>query len=227
MHRDELVKVLENVGIFKDMTADCIKTAIDTTKYTVKNYDKQEIIGIEGDECQCLAIVLSGNLEVRKEFPAGHAMTLTYLEAGDTFGEVIVFSQETRYPATIEAMSKAEVLFINTDDMLDLMERCYSVTRNFLNILSNKILVLNRKTSILAFKTIDEKIASFLLDLYKRQKSETLMVPMSRKEMADFLNVPRPSLSRSMADMKARGLIDYYLNTVKILDAEGLEACLF
>ncbi len=227
MQNDELVKILENVGIFKDMKADCIMTSIETTRYTVKKYKKQEIVGIEGDPCQCVAVVLSGNLEVRKEFPAGHATTLTHLEAGDTFGEVIVFSSENKYPATIEALTDSEVLFINIEEMMDLMERCYMVTKNFLSILSNKILVLNRKTSILSHKTIDGKIAAFLMDLYKRQKTVTLMVPMTRKEMAAYLNIPRPSLSRSMAEMKERGIIDYYQNTVKITDLEKLEDCLF
>lgn len=227
MHIDKLVKILENVGIFRNMTADCIKTAIDTTRYTVRKYRKQEIVGIEGDPCENVAIVLSGSLELRKEFPAGHALTLTFLEAGDTFGEVIVFSSERRLPATIEATSDTEILYFNIEDMLDLMERCYMVTKNFLGILSNKILVLNRKTSILAFRSIEEKIASFLLDIYKQQRTLTMTVPMSRKEMAAFLNVPRPSLSRSMAEMKEKGLIDFYQNTVRILDLEGLENCLF
>ena len=41
--------------------------------------------------------------------------------------------------------------------------------------------------------------------------------------MAEMLNIPRPSLSRELTNMKEDGLIDFYKNNIKILDLEGLK----
>lgn len=49
-----------------------------------------------------------------------------------------------------------------------------------------------------------------------------IVMPMNRNQLAEFLNVPRPSLSRELRLMKEDGLIDYHRETVRILDLEGL-----
>lgn len=224
---DQIVEIVENVSLFRGMRKDCVKLNLEKTKYSVKSYEKGEIIAFEGSACDSVGMVLSGNLELRKEFPAGHFMTLTYLGVCDVFGEVIVFSKMSKYPATIYAASKCEVLSITGRDIAELMEGCESILKNFVSILSNKILMLNKKTSILSFKTIEEKIASYIIEEYKVQGQMTFNIPLSRKELAGYLNVPRPSLSRAMGKMKDRGLIDFYQNTIKILDIKALENCLF
>lgn len=227
MTLNEILKVVENVSLFRGMKDDCVKLNMENASYNVRSYKKGEIVAVEGDDCSAMGLVLKGSLELRKEFPAGHYMTLTYLDVSDVFGEVIVFSQMHKYPATIIATSNSEILYIDKKAILSLMEGCESVTRNFVSILSNKILMLNKKTSILSFKSIEEKVASYVLEEYKIKGSLTFNIPLNRKELAGYLNVPRPSLSRTMADMKDRGLIDYYQNTIKIEDLEALEDCLF
>lgn len=227
MTLDEILAVVDNVSLFRGMKDDCVRLNMTNATYNVRSYKKGEIIAMEGEDCTAMGMVLSGNLELRKEFPAGHYMTLTYLDVSDVFGEVIVFSQMHKYPATIIATTDAEILFLDSGAILKLMEGCESVTRNFVSILSNKILMLNKKTSILSFKTIEEKVASYILEEYKAKNNLTFNIPLNRKELAGYLNVPRPSLSRTMAAMKDQGLIDYYQNTIKILDLENLEGCLF
>ncbi len=41
--------------------------------------------------------------------------------------------------------------------------------------------------------------------------------------MAELLNIPRPSLSRELVNMKEEGIIDFYKNKIKILDLKKLE----
>ncbi|NLO93742.1 MAG: winged helix-turn-helix domain-containing protein, partial [Clostridiaceae bacterium] len=53
----------------------------------------------------------------------------------------------------------------------------------------------------------------------------TVKLPMNRSQLADYLNVSRPSMSREMARMKDEGIIDYYLSAVKILDFDKLKKC--
>ena len=49
------------------------------------------------------------------------------------------------------------------------------------------------------------------------------MLPLKRNEMAEFLNVARPSLSREMCRMRDEGLIDFHQSTIKIEDLEALK----
>jgi len=51
-----------------------------------------------------------------------------------------------------------------------------------------------------------------------------LELPFNRNEMAEFLNVSRPSMSREMGRMKHDGVIDFRKNTFLILDPARLKA---
>lgn len=50
------------------------------------------------------------------------------------------------------------------------------------------------------------------------------MLSMNRNELADFLNVARPSLSREMCRMRDEGMIDFHRSSVRIRDMEALKA---
>jgi DNA-binding transcriptional regulator LsrR (DeoR family) len=47
-------------------------------------------------------------------------------------------------------------------------------------------------------------------------------MPMNRQELAEFLNVKRPSLSRELSNMQKEKIIEVYRSSVKILDMEKL-----
>ncbi|HEY8349361.1 MAG TPA: helix-turn-helix domain-containing protein, partial [Clostridia bacterium] len=63
-----------------------------------------------------------------------------------------------------------------------------------------------------------------LLEQYKKSGKTTFMLAMNRNELADFLNVARPSLSREMCRMRDEGMIDFHRSSVQIRDMEALKA---
>ncbi|MFA6808763.1 MAG: helix-turn-helix domain-containing protein, partial [Eubacteriales bacterium] len=89
---------------------------------------------------------------------------------------------------------------------------------NMLKIVSNKALVLNKKVNYLTMKTLRQKICNYLLDLNKNSDSENLLLPLSRNEMAEFLNVSRPSLSREMCRLRDEGIIEFHRISVRIIN---------
>lgn len=83
--------------------------------------------------------------------------------------------------------------------------------------------MLNDRITSLSLDSTRKKIVNILLLEYGRQKSQYLLLPYSRKKMAELLNIPRPSLSRELIRMKDDGLIDFYKNRIKIIDLKSLE----
>ena len=47
-------------------------------------------------------------------------------------------------------------------------------------------------------------------------------ISFNRNELAEFLHVSRPSMSRELSRMKEEGMIDFHQSTFKILDVEQL-----
>lgn len=144
------------------------------------------------------------------------------------FGEMLVFSSNKMWPVTVRVQSSCRVLFLTHSDLI---ARCgnncswhISMLTNFMKVISDKALLLNKKVEYLSIKSIRGKICSYLLEQYQSTGNTTMILPLKRNELADFLNVSRPSLSREMCQMKDEGIIDFHLSKFSIKDMEALKS---
>ena len=226
---DKLVEHLKQCILFKGLTSEELQSLIVNINYFIydncKNCSECStcIVALEGDTCDTLGIIIEGELEVQKHYASGKVVTLAKLSKGNTFGEAIAFSETNLYPATIVSSKGSIILYISKRDIIAMCSAYPKVLNNFMQLLSSKILLLNRKIKELSFETLREKISSYLLSQYETQKTLSLTLPMSRKDLAQHLGVQRPSLSREFVNMKDDGLIDFNKNLVQIKDLESIE----
>jgi CRP-like cAMP-binding protein len=75
----------------------------------------------------------------------------------------------------------------------------------------------------ISIKTMRSKLSTFIYEQYLKGKTTTLTLPMNRQQLADFLNVSRPSMSRELSRMRDEGIIDFHLSAVRIIDIEKLK----
>jgi CRP/FNR family transcriptional regulator, dissimilatory nitrate respiration regulator len=94
---------------------------------------------------------------------------------------------------------------------------------NMLKIIANRALFLNKKIDYLSKKSLRGKIAAFLLEEYQNTNLNTFVLPFNRNELADFLNVSRPGLSREMGRMRDEGLLEFHKESVKLKDINALK----
>ena len=223
----QYIESLSNCVLFDGLDADSIVYALDRITYRIADYANGEIIALEGDDCDSLGIILDGRVEIQKVFPSGQTMTINIFTQGNIFGESLVFTDRHTYPATITSIEPSQVMFIKKDDIVELSMLDSKILINFVSILSHRILMLNNRISNLSQDTIRKRISNYLLHEYQEQGTLFLIIPFSRKKMAELLNVPRPSLSRELAKMRDEGIIDFHRNTIKILDLGLLEQSLY
>lgn len=222
-------KYLDNLNksiLFRGLNKDETNNLLSAVQYNINKYQKNDVVAIEDDDCNSLGIILSGTVEIHKPFPSGKIVTINHFEAGNVFGEALVFSGSHKYPATIISSSETEIMYISKEDIIKLMRSDDRVLNNFVSVLSNRILMLNDRITNLSYDTVRKKIANIILIEYSKQKKRLLILPFCRKKMAELLNIPRPSLSRELMKMKEEGIIDYHKDKLKILDMDLLEECL-
>lgn len=220
---DKYFQSLSKSVLFQGMEESRIKEVLELVPYRIKNYENDNIIAIEGDDCHSLGIVLQGNIEIHKSFPSGQLVTINHFSAGNIFGEALVFSGSHSYPATIISNGPSKIMYLKRDIIIKLMTSDEKILNNFMGVLSNRILMLNDRITNLSLDTLRKKISNIILMQYKKQKSLNIILPHSRKKMAQILNIPRPSFSRELINMKKEGLIDFKKNRIRILDLRGIE----
>ncbi|MFT8348107.1 Crp/Fnr family transcriptional regulator [Clostridium saccharoperbutylacetonicum] len=224
---DEMLNKLEGNEFFKNLSFNEIEKLISHISYSLKKYHKGEVIANEEDECSSLGFVLDGVVEIQRIYLSGKQIVLKRLSNGDVFGEALVFSNKSNYPATIIAVNDCKILYISKSDILKLCTIDERVLGNFMATLSNKIFMLNSKIKSIAFKSIKHRVINYILEQATVQKSESIKLKESKEEIASTMGIPRPSLSRELMNLRDLNYIEFSRNTIKILDIEGLEAELF
>ncbi|ADQ46381.1 transcriptional regulator, Crp/Fnr family [Caldicellulosiruptor kronotskyensis 2002] len=213
--------------LFKMMDQSEIKEILDTFHILKKDFEKDQVIVLEGDECSFVGLILSGMVEVKKSSVSGKEYTITTLSQGDTFGEAVIFSSANTFPATIVSKTKTEVIFIPKHAIIEMCKKNEKFLHNFLNLLSDRILLLNTKLKENTLSTLRQKICNFLIEEYKKQKTTKLRLNLTKQELAKIFNVQRPSLSRELIKMKEEGLIDFWGKEIWIKDLEKIEEHLY
>lgn len=208
--------------MFKNLTKKEILDLFKDSKYTIKNYNKEDIIALEGHSCNSIGLILDGGVDIKRFLPGDKIILMSSFSKGNLFGEVITFSDINIYPATVVSNSKTEVMFIDKYDFIDFCSNHKNILISFLNDITNKIVELNKTVKTISFVSIRQKIVSFLLDEYNLQNSNFIKMPKTKTKLAETLGVPRPSLSREFINMKNDNLIDYTNDYVKLLDIEKL-----
>ncbi len=224
---EQYMKSLTKASLFRGFKEIELTSLMDCLCPKVIAIKKNESIAMTGEIFDSIGIILTGGAAVYRENAAGDRILITLLGAGDMFGEMLAFSNTRIWPVTVIVQEDCEVLFLGREKIVGECDRMCpwhrSLIGNMLKILSEKALFLNKRVEYLSIKSMRGKIATYLLEQSKKAGSALFMLPMSRSDMADYLNVSRPSMSREMARMKDEGIIDYHLATIQIKDLHVLK----
>lgn len=212
--------------LFQGVTAEDLEEMMGCLQPTLRRYAKGAVIAAAGDPFFGLGIVASGRAAVTRESAAGDRVILALLEPGMMFGEMAAFSSMRVWPATVVAHEACEVVFISPDRIVgQCANQCphhRQLIRNMLAIVSNRALMLNRKVAYLSRRSVRGKISAYLLEQYEQSGKRSFTLPLGRNDMADYLNVARPALSREMGRMRDEGIIRFHRSAVEIRDVESL-----
>ena len=223
----EWIDVLQSSLLFRGIGNESLNIMLDCLKPKIRRCKQREIIVAYGQPFQGVGIIASGKIALTKETYSGNRIMMGILDTGDIFGEMVAFSEHRVWPMTVIAQEDCILLFLPPDKITGTCSNiCAShstLIMNMLQILSNRASMLNKKIEHLSAKNIRGKISSYLLDIYWQTGKATLTIPMKRHELADYLNIPRPSLSREMGLMRDAGMIEFNGSLITINDLLALE----
>jgi len=225
---EEYLHAISKSILFDSLDMEALPSMLKCLDPKLKSYNKNDYIFISGDSFTGIGIILEGMAAVLNEKANGDRVVITALRQGDVFGEMIAFSQLTKWPNTIQAFEKCKVLLLPKARIIGECSKVCpwhrSLIENFLKLLSQKALMLNKKVKYLAIKGIRGKVSTYLYEQYEITGSSNIVLNLNRNELADFLSVSRPSMSRELCRMKEEQIIDFRLKSFNILDVKALKS---
>ncbi len=210
-------------SLFEGFTPEEIEQFLHASHAVLRQLPKGTAIFSPGQKPEDFYILLSGSVEVIRVDSEGRRRILSvFSESGSLFAEVYAFLKKksydylclTREPSEILQIPTA-IIFEETDDPVRTR-----LMLNMMNILANKAFYLSRKSMILATASLRARIAHYLLSLTDASECE---LPFNRNDLADYLGVSRPALSRELMNMQQEGLFKVRGRKVTELNRKVME----
>ena len=194
---------------------------------SLKHIGKREVLFSEGEEAKGFYVTLSGKIKLYKISPEGKEQILHVVSAPDAFAEAALFL-EGSYPAFAEALIDSQLLFFPKRDFVRLIEKNPQLSINMIVSLSHFLRRFASLIEELSLKEVSSRIAKYLLDLSLKASREgksakEVELDLSKTQLALKLGTISETLSRTLAKMRVKGIIDVNRNKILILNREVLE----
>jgi len=190
-----------------------------------KKYKKNELIFRQGELCKYLYLLTKGSVKTEMIAEDGNLLTIEKILAPRPLAPAFLFAENNRFPVDVTTLEDSELLMIPKESVMKLLATNEGFLSNYLSFNAGRTQFLSNKLQILSVKTIKGKLSQYLLEQMKLG-SNTLTLDKNQTQLAEYFGVARPSLSRSMSEMVAEGLISMDKKQITILDVNGLKRLL-
>ena len=217
-----MIPALVNNPLFRGITPERLFADLEEISFHTRSYKKGEILAQQGAVCNRLVILTKGSVRGEMIDYSGRLIKVEDIAAPRAIAPLFLFGEENRYPVEVTANEPTEVIELPKSSVLSLFRKNEQFLENYMNLSANYARTLSDKLFFMSFKTIRQKLASYLLRLYKQQQQTHITLDRSQQELSDYFGVSRPSLDRELAHMQEDGLLIADRKHITILQKEQL-----
>lgn len=222
-----MIEKIQKCPLFVSLSEEQCLRFFDVFPPQIRYYEKDEVIIRRNEHFHKIGCVLKGRAAVHQDTSYGSSHIITWLNESDTFAEVLMFVPDQPYPTSISANGPTQVLFIEPDQITQNIEHIRDVQHllliNITRLIAQKAFLLHKKVDILTIKSIQGKICHYLIQQSERFGQNKFTIALNREQMASYLHVSRPSLSRELRKLQLDHIIDYAGKTFDIISRSQCE----
>ena len=188
-----------------------------------QSFRKGEIINHEGEKITNFKYLKSGLVKLYRRTSNGEEQVITITRPFEFVSNMSIFSEE-RYQYSVSALEDSVVCIVK----LDFIKELFLKNGGFAMGLLTKISRINDKiisqTLDIRQKNLVGRVAFVLLYFTKEiYNSRVFDLPVSRKEIADYIGMSTANVIRTLSDFKREGIIRVFGKTIEVVDIDKLE----
>ena len=215
-HMDEIHRVSTrrpaNAVHSDAVNADSLSQSMHLMGATMSYPRDSEIFG-ENEPADYLYKVVSGSVRTYRILSDGRRQVGGFYLPGDIFG--LEFAEE--HTLSAEAVSDAKVLVVKRSALTTLAGRDPSVAQQLFALTGRELHRVQDRT-LLLIKNARERVASFLLEMAERaSENNTIELPMSRQDIADYLGLTIETVSRTLTSLETAAAIEVSASSRRIV----------
>jgi len=195
-----------------------------TSSKTTLNIKKGENIVTEGHVMNGIYCLKNGKCKLSKLNTNGKSQIVKFLRQGNILGQRSVLSEEPS-GLTITALEDMQVCFIPKTKIIEAIKGNPTFSLQLMKNISHQLNEANESISMMAQKTVKERLADVLLKLYDifgTDEEGFIDIKLTREEMANTIGTATESAIRLLSSFKAEGLLEVKGRRIKIVNLEAL-----
>jgi CRP-like cAMP-binding protein len=188
-----------------------------------RSYRKGEIINLEGDKIVDFKYLKRGLVKIYRRSANGDEQVITITRPFEFVSNMSIFSGE-RYSYSVSALEDSTVCVVNLDFIRELFSQNGSLALGLLSRVSEVNEKIISQSLEIRNKNLAGRVAYVVLYFSKEiYNARVFELPVSRKEIADFISMSTANVIRTLSDFKRDGIIATEGKMIEILDQEKLE----
>ena len=173
-----------------------------------KKYKKGTVIADQGSICDNLSFVIKGEVIISTYTIDDKEYVISQLSVDDSFGEMIIFNPDNHYLGNIISQKDTIIKSISKHNLTMLLSTNKDFLLAFLSHISSRAINIQNRSKVLLQNSIRDKILFYLNENYQKNNDKTIYID-SKENLAKYLNIPRPSLSRELINMRNEDIISF------------------
>ena len=167
----------------------------------VKTLNRGAFLFREGQLCNQVAIVVSGQVKISSMNYSGSEVVFNVLENGEMFGNNLIFSDNPTYKGDVIALRDSVIVLIKKENLVNILQSNKEFLLTYLNIQSNFGKKLNSTIKMLSFASAEERFMFYL------HENKGLVSYHTVTDLADILHLKRETLSRVLTKLEKENAI--------------------
>lgn len=208
---------LNTISMFSEVDPRILSKLIDHRLIQTQAHSKGKTVYAQHDSCDALDIVRSGSLVAYALTPNGSATTMFEFRKNSIIGANLLFGESNAYPLSIYCLTDCELVHVARKAVLELLHN-YDFVTHYIRSLSQNSRGMNQKIAMLTQNTLRKNILEYLRQQSLLQQSRKITLPISKKQLADYFGVQRPSLFRELKRLRDEKAIKIQNRSVTLLD---------
>lgn len=186
-------------------------------------FRKGEVINHEGEKITTFKYLKSGLVKLYRRTSTGEEQIITITRPFEFVSNMSIFSEE-RYQYSVSVLEDSIVCIVKLDFIKDLFLKNGGFAMGLLTKISKINDNIISQTLDIRQKNLVGRVAYVLIYFTKEiYKSRVFDLPVSRKEIADYIGMSTANVIRTMSDFKKEGFIRIFGKTIEVVDLEKLE----
>jgi len=203
--------------LFRDLSEEQMHRVEEMT--VMMRCQRGRIIYSPGQTGEALFLLKRGKVHIYRTSPDGKKLLIAAVGPGMLFGDMAL-TGHTMLDGFAEAVADSMLCVMSRNDVEELIRQYPFIGIRLVDMLAHRLRELEARLEESSLRDMPSRVAATLLRLRESQGSDSITV--THQELADTVGTYRETVTRTLGELRDRGLIDLERHRVRIVDLARL-----